>query len=97
MHLQALLLLLCFFFQLQASRGCLDNSYHAEPCAPYDYKNYHRVKCNCACERYAHSLDRNTCRHCGHYHIPDDSKIKIHWKRTPSKSTNVRRKVTRLR
>lgn len=58
---------------LTAAPGCMDNSYHADQCAPlYDYKNYHPVECNCKCDRYAHLLDRGMCRHCRHYRVPND-------------------------
>ncbi len=69
----------CFYSALQAAVGCMDNSYHADPCVAYDYKNYHYVCCSCRCARYAHSLNRGMCRRCGHYRVPVENEFKISW------------------
>ncbi len=62
-----------FLISLQsliAAPGCMDNSYHVDRCAGYDYKNYHQVTCLCPCERYPHLFERGTCRKCWHYRVP---------------------------
>ncbi len=75
-YTHALVMLVSLFFvSIDAAPGCMDNSYHADPCAPYDYKNYHYVDCDCPCERYAQLYNRGMCGGCHHYRIPRDSKL----------------------
>ncbi|HSW73612.1 MAG TPA: hypothetical protein VLG71_00485 [Candidatus Limnocylindria bacterium] len=54
-------------WHLRASIGCLDNSWHLQK--RYDSKEYHPVKCTCACEK-EHKIyhDRNRCSKCMHFH-----------------------------
>lgn len=74
--MKKLISILLMYQGLHAAVGCMDNSYHADPCVRYDYKNYHYVCCSCRCDRYAHGLDRGKCRHCAHYRVPEPLKIK---------------------
>ncbi len=62
---------------VQAAPGCMDNSYHADACAPYDYKNYHYVECSCPCDRYAQLYSRGLCGGCHHFRVPRDPKLTV--------------------
>lgn len=72
-----LLISALLYLSMNAAPGCMDNSYHADPCAAYDYKNYHYVDCDCRCERYARLYKRGTCGGCHHYHVPRDPEIVV--------------------
>lgn len=80
---------------LHGAPGCMDNSFHADPCVPYDYKNYHYVECNCRCERYSLLYTRGRCGGCHHYRVPQDPKLDIRT-RVPSK-TNLSDCLTKAR
>lgn len=70
-----IMLLLIFLFtsiELGAKPGCMDNSKHADLCDGWDYKDYYYVYCNCPCDRYPHTFDRDRCTQCLHYHVPGD-------------------------
>jgi hypothetical protein len=59
------------FIAIRAEIGCIDNSYHMDPCMPWcDDKQYHYVNCSCPCSQYAQSFDRGRCERCEHFHVP---------------------------
>ena len=55
------------YLHINASVGCLDNSWHLKEFP--DTKEYHEIDCNCPCWKYKTSPDRNQCTRCLHYHI----------------------------
>ena len=64
----SLIVIINIYLHLNASVGCLDNDWHMAK--RYDYKNYHKVECNCPCWKYKQTNDRNKCTRCLHYHKP---------------------------
>ncbi|CDK31061.1 hypothetical protein [Candidatus Babela massiliensis] len=64
------LLLLSNNFIIISNEDCLDNSKHTNTCDGYDYKDYHKVKCYCPCDRYPQLFERGKCTKCGHYRAP---------------------------
>lgn len=53
--------------KLRAAVGCIDDRLHINECGA---QRYIPVCCTCPCWRYEHSLDRNRCIKCLHFHDP---------------------------
>lgn len=63
------IILINIFLHLKASNTCMDTSWHLEK--RFDYKEYHKVSCNCPCWKYKELADRNRCSKCLHFHKPE--------------------------
>lgn len=57
-------------FNVFANQDCIDNSKHTYIKNGFDYKKYHKVICNCPCQRYPQLFDRGQCTKCGHFRTP---------------------------